>query len=159
VRLTIAAIGRTKAGPERELAGRYLDRAAKAGGRLGLSFQLREIPESRASRPADRKREEAEALLAAVPSGAVAVALDEHGDTLGSEAFAKRIGRWRDDGTADVALFIGGADGLDGELLAKARLVLAFGAMTWPHQLVRTMIAEQLYRAVTILSGHPYHRA
>jgi 23S rRNA (pseudouridine1915-N3)-methyltransferase len=158
VRLTIAAIGRTKSGPERELAERYFDRAAKAGASLGLTFQLREIPESKASRSADRKREEAAALLAAIPAGAVAIAFDEHGEAIGSDAFANRIGRWRDDGTADVALFVGGADGLDPGLLKKARLVLAFGAMTWPHQLVRTMLAEQLYRAVTILSGHPYHR-
>ena len=83
MRLTIAAIGRTKSGPERELAGRYLDRAARAGASLGLSFQLREIPESRASRPADRKREEAAALIAAVPAGAIAIALDEHGESIG----------------------------------------------------------------------------
>ena len=159
MRLTLAAIGRTKSGPERELAERYLDRAAKAGASLGLTFQLREIPESKATRPADRKRDEAAALIAAVPPGAVSIALDEHGDTMGSDAFAKKIGRWRDDGTSDIALFIGGADGLDPDLVKNARLVLAFGAMTWPHQLVRTMLAEQLYRAVTILSGHPYHRA
>ena len=159
MRLTIAAIGRTKSGPERELAERYLDRAAKAGASLGLTFQLREIPESRAARPADRKREEAASLFAAIPAGAMAIALDERGESVSSEVFAKRLGRWRDDGTPELALFIGGADGLDPDLVKKARLVLALGAMTWPHQLVRTMLAEQLYRAVTILSGHPYHRA
>jgi 23S rRNA (pseudouridine1915-N3)-methyltransferase len=96
-------------------------------------------------------------VLAALPT-ALLVALDEGGKGLASRAFADRIAAWRDAGDANVAFVIGGADGLGAAILEKARIRLAFGAMTWPHQLVRVMLAEQLYRAVTILSGHPYHR-
>ena len=158
MQMTIAAIGRMKAGAERELAERYLGRVNKAGGRLGLSLAVREFPESRAGSAGTRKDQEAAALLAALPAGAVLVALDETGRNLDSRAFAQQIARWRDDGAADLVFAIGGADGLGSPLLHKATLRLALGAMTWPHQLVRLMLAEQVYRAVTILSGHPYHR-
>ena len=158
MQMTIAAIGRMKAGPERELAERYRDRVNKAGRRLGLSLATREIPESRAGSAAERTDQEAAALLASRPPGAVLVALDENGRNLDSRAFAGEIGKWRDDGAAALVFAIGGADGLGPEILAAARLRLALGAMTWPHQLVRLMLAEQLYRAVTILAGHPYHR-
>jgi 23S rRNA (pseudouridine1915-N3)-methyltransferase len=158
MKITIAAVGRLKAGPERDLIERYLDRANAAGKRLGLSVSVREFPESRAGNPNIRKAEEADAILSAVPSGAVLVALDEHGKAIDSPAFAGRIGRWRDDGVADLVIAIGGADGHGRDVHVRATLQMAFGAVTWPHQLVRIMLSEQIYRAVTILSGHPYHR-
>lgn len=159
MRITLFAVGRLKAGPEKDLASRYLDRFAKAGPAIGLELaKLVEVQESRASNADTRKREEASALEKALPEGAILVLLDERGKTLDSQAFSNAIGRYRDNGKRDMMLAIGGADGLDPELRAKADLVLNLGTMTWPHQLVRILIAEQLYRAVTILSGHPYHR-
>jgi 23S rRNA (pseudouridine1915-N3)-methyltransferase len=159
MRITLFAVGRLKTGPEKDLASRYLDRFAKAGPAVGLELaKLVEIQESRASNADTRKREEASALEKALPEGAILVLLDERGKTLDSQAFSDAIGRYRDNGKRDMMLAIGGADGLDPELRARADLVLNLGAMTWPHQLVRILIAEQLYRAVTILSGHPYHR-
>jgi 23S rRNA (pseudouridine1915-N3)-methyltransferase len=156
--ITIAAVGKLKAGPERQLFQRFSDRAAAAGRKLGLKFSLRELPESRAGSAAARKAQEASAMLAAVAPGAVLVALGEAGKSIDSRAFAEQLAKWRDGGTAEIVLAIGGADGHGPELIDRAALSLAFGAMTWPHQLVRLMLAEQLYRAVTILSGHPYHR-
>jgi 23S rRNA (pseudouridine1915-N3)-methyltransferase len=158
MKITIAAIGRLKAGLERELAAHYLERAEAAGRKAGLSFTVREFPESRAGSAGVRKNEEAAALLGAVPAQAIFVALDEAGKSLGSRAFAERIGAWRDTGKAELVIAIGGADGHGAPVLERADLKLAFGAMTWPHQLARIMLAEQLYRAVTILTGHPYHR-
>lgn len=159
MRVGVVAIGRMKAGPERELVGRYLARAAATGKPLGLTdFSVREAAESRAAAAATRKAEEARALGAHLPAGGVLVALDEHGTTLGSEAFARRLAAWRDAGRPAVSFAIGGADGLDPAFVASAGLVLSFSPLTWPHQLVRIMLAEQLYRMTTILSGHPYHR-
>ena len=160
MRVGIYAVGRLKAGPEKELASRYLDRFAKAGPACGLEF-LRsvEIAESRASNAATRKREEATELTKAMPEGALVIILDERGKALDSQEFADLIGDHRDRGQRDIAIVIGGADGVDPELREKTKLVLNLGRMTWPHQLVRILVAEQLYRAVTILSGHPYHRA
>jgi len=158
MRITIAAIGRMKNGPERELVNRYLDRAVAAGKPLSLAgFTVSEFPESRASGSAARKTDEAK-LLRNAASGSVVVALDERGTTIGSDAFANQIRRWRDDGRPAASFLIGGADGLDPELVGEADLVLSFSPLTWPHQLVRIMLAEQLYRTTTILSGHPYHR-
>ena len=158
MQMTIAAIGRMKAGPERELAERYIDRVNKAGRKVGLSLSVREFAESRAGSAVVRKEQEAAALLAALPPGAALVALDESGKNLDSRAFAGQLSRWRDDGTVDLVFAIGGADGFGPAVLQAAALRLAFGAMTWPHQMVRLMLAEQAYRAVTILTGHPYHR-
>jgi 23S rRNA (pseudouridine1915-N3)-methyltransferase len=158
MRITIAAVGRLK-GPERELVDRYVDRADKAGRQLGLRVAVREIPESRAGTAAARKNQEAEALLAAAPAGAMLIALDEKGKSLDSTTFADEIARWRDTGTTDLVLVIGGPDGHGGALAARAGLLLSLGPMTWPHQFARLMIAEQVYRAVTILAGHPYHRS
>ncbi|MCR6671264.1 23S rRNA (pseudouridine(1915)-N(3))-methyltransferase RlmH [Devosia ginsengisoli] len=158
MRITIAAVGRMKAGPERELVARYLDRAAGGGKPLTLTgFDVTELSESRASSSASRKADEAKALRAALPDGVV-VALDERGKSIGSEPFARQLARWRDDGRPAVSFVIGGADGLDPAFVQAADLVLSFSPMVWPHQLVRIMLAEQLYRATTILSGHPYHR-
>ena len=148
-----------KQGPERELMARYLGRAVASGKALGLTgFSVTELTESRAGAAGARKAEEARTLAAALPADGMVVALDEHGKSVGSEEFARRIGHWRDDGKAVLSFVIGGADGLGSEVLSRADLTLGFSAMTWPHQLVRIMLAEQLYRATTILSGHPYHR-
>lgn len=159
MRISLFAVGRLKAGPEKDLASRYLDRFAKAGPAVGLELSRQiEIVESRASNSQTRKREEAAALEKAVPDGAVLILLDERGKALGSESFAEMIGHYRDNGKRELMLAIGGADGLDTDLHDRADMVLNLGQMTWPHQLVRILIAEQLYRTVTILSGHPYHR-
>ncbi len=160
MRVTLYAVGRLKSGPERDLTARYVDRFKKTGAALGLDFNRTvEIPESRASNAATRKREEADALKKQLPQDAVLVLLDERGKTPDSEAFAAMLGRWRDDGRRDLAIAIGGADGHDPSLRESADAVIGFGKLTWPHQLVRIMLAEQLYRAATILAGHPYHRA
>lgn len=145
-----------KQGPERELVGRYLERAAAGGKPLGLTgFEVLETAESRASSASVRKTEEARALAS---SEATLITLDERGKAIGSEDFARRIARWRDESRPALAFLIGGADGLDPDLVGRAELALSFSPLTWPHQLVRIMLAEQLYRATTILSGHPYHR-
>ena len=160
MRLIVTAVGRMKSGPDRDLADRYLARAAKAGRALGFkSIDIVEIGESRAARADDRMAEEGVALAKATEAGAVKVVLDGTGISLGSEEIAARIGRWRDTGRPAICFVIGGADGLAPSVKAGAELVLSFGTATWPHQLVRIMLLEQLYRAVTILSGHPYHRA
>lgn len=160
MRIEIHAVGRLKAGPERELAGRYLDRLARTGPQIGLEFGgVTEHAESRAKNPAQRLREEAEKLSGLLDPGAAVIVLDEGGRNIASEDFARTLGRMRDDGRPTACFVIGGPDGLDAALRGRAELVVSFGAMTWPHQLVRLLLAEQLYRAVTILSGHPYHRA
>lgn len=158
MRVTIAAVGRMKAGPEREMVARYLDRAVGGGKPLALTgFDVIEQTESRSSSSASRKVDEAKALRAALPDGII-VALDERGKSIASEPFAHQIGRWRDDGRPAVSFVIGGADGLEPQFVSQADLVLSFSPLTWPHQLVRIMLAEQLYRSTTILAGHPYHR-
>jgi 23S rRNA (pseudouridine1915-N3)-methyltransferase len=160
MRLIVAAIGRLKAGPERELAERFRDRVAKAGRAVGLrDIEIVEIRESRAQETAKRVLEESIALANVIPERAVVVALDEKGENIDSGAFAGGLRSWRDGGRPAAIFCIGGADGLGAEVRQRANLTLAFGAATWPHQLVRIMLLEQLYRAVTILAGHPYHRA
>lgn len=159
MRIGLFAVGRLKAGPEKDLAARYLERLAKAGPAIGLEFsRVVEVAESRAANAATRKREEAGMLEKALPEGAVLILLDERGKALDSEAFATMIGQYRDNGKRELMVAVGGADGLDPALYDRADATLCLGKMTWPHQLVRILIAEQLYRAVTILSGHPYHR-
>jgi 23S rRNA (pseudouridine1915-N3)-methyltransferase len=151
-----------KSGPERELAARYCDRFEKVAPSIGFAFQgVTEKPESLARDASQRKLDEAALLsahCAAIP-GTLLVLLDETGSMQGSQEFAAFIAAKRDGGTRRMVLAIGGADGHDVSLRAKAALVLSFGRATWPHQLVRVMAAEQLYRAATIISGHPYHRA
>ncbi|MBI3453964.1 MAG: 23S rRNA (pseudouridine(1915)-N(3))-methyltransferase RlmH, partial [Rhodospirillales bacterium] len=132
--------------------------------RLGASggigpLTLREVEERRKLSPAERRGREATLLRTAIPKGAVVVALDAKGRTFSSEEFSSRLEQWRDSGIADLAFVIGGADGLDPTLREGAQMTLSLGAMTWPHLLVRAMLAEQIYRAVSILHGHPYHRA
>ena len=160
MRVVVVAVGRLKQGPERELAERYRERFDDIGRKLGFrGLEIHEIPESRARDATTRMAEEAAAISALLPEKYVLVALDEHGDNVDSAGFARHIGRWRDQSVANSIFVIGGADGLSPELQRKAKLRIAFGSATWPHQMVRVMLLEQIYRAATILAGHPYHRA
>jgi 23S rRNA (pseudouridine1915-N3)-methyltransferase len=160
MRIDICAVGRLRAGPEKDLLDDYVSRTEAAGRGIGVTaFNLKEVEEKRRLDGKALKDAEATLLRAAIPRGALLVALDERGRAEPSEAFAKRLGRWRDEGHSDVAFIIGGAAGLAPALREEDAHVLAFGSMTWPHMLVRVMIAEQIYRAVPILAGHPYHRA
>jgi 23S rRNA (pseudouridine1915-N3)-methyltransferase len=160
MRLVVVSIGRLKQGPERVLAERYRERFNEIGRKLGFrGLEIHEIPESRARDAATRMAEEAAAILAAIPERSAVVALDQRGDQIDSAAFARHLGRFRDEQVASTTFLIGGADGLSPDLRRNAKLSLAFGSATWPHQLVRVMLLEQVYRAATILAGHPYHRA
>jgi 23S rRNA (pseudouridine1915-N3)-methyltransferase len=152
MKLTILAIGRAKAGPEKTLFTEYLKR-------LPWPVELKEMEVKKALPAPEKQRQEGALLLAAVPEGAAVVVLDEGGKPLTSAALAETLGQWQDAGRRDVALLIGGADGHTGEVKARADLLLGMGRMTWPHMLARVMLAEQLYRAWSILAGHPYHRA
>jgi 23S rRNA (pseudouridine1915-N3)-methyltransferase len=159
MRLIVIAVGRLKQGPERELAERFRERFEDIGRKLGFrGLEIHEIAESRARDAATRMAEEAAAVSALLPEKYGLVALDERGKSIDSAAFAQHLGRFRDE-AKDILFVIGGADGLSPELRRKAQLVVAFGAATWPHQMVRVMLLEQIYRAATILAGHPYHRA
>ena len=160
MRLIVIAVGRMKQGPERELAERYRKRFDEIGRKLGFrGLDIHEIPESRAREAQARIAEEAAAIAASIPDNAVLVTLDERGDNIDSVGLARHLGRLRDQSVANTVFVIGGADGLSPDLRRKQKLGLAFGTATWPHQLVRVMLLEQLYRAATILAGHPYHRA
>ena len=160
MRLLVIAIGRLKQGPERELAERYRDRFESLARKLGFrGLDVHEIPESRQADTAARIAEEAQAIAAHIPDGAMVLALDERGDNLDSATLARHLGRWRDDSVPCAVFLIGGADGLSAELSRVAKIRLAFGKATWPHQIVRILLLEQIYRAGTILAGHPYHRA
>ncbi|MEM8792628.1 MAG: 23S rRNA (pseudouridine(1915)-N(3))-methyltransferase RlmH [Pseudomonadota bacterium] len=156
MKLTVAAVGRMAPGPERTLVEDYLSRAGAAGRQMGLSpVSLTEIDE----RKARGQAEQSEKLLATVPSGAQIMALDERGKGMTSPDFAKLLGRLRDQGVSETCFLIGGADGHTQALRDRSGLLLSFGPMVWPHMLARVMLAEQLYRAVSILGGSPYHRA
>lgn len=160
MRLVLAAVGRMKAGPERELLDRYVSRARATARALGVSgLDTIEVDEGRGRSAEERRREEAAALAAKLPPGAVVFALDERGRSLSSPAFAERVGRIIDGGAPALAFAVGGPDGFDEGFRSGAHEVLSFGAATMPHQLVRVVLAEQVYRAATILTGHPYHRA
>jgi 23S rRNA (pseudouridine1915-N3)-methyltransferase len=159
MRLVVAAIGRLKDGPERELAERYRKRAEQTGRRIGFrDTEIVEIRESRAQEVSKRMTEESIALANVIPERAIAILLDERGESLDSATLANRLAKWRDDGRPATVFVIGGDDGLAPTLRDRATVKLAFGAATWPHQLIRIMLLEQIYRAVSILSGHPYHR-
>ncbi len=159
MKLQIHAVGRMKSGPERELVDRYLDRADKTGRSMGLNMlPVRELNESRATQSQTRKEEEARELMTAFADGGVVIVLDERGKSQSSEAFAQLISSHRDRSCPAMHFVIGGADGHGAALQERADVLLSFGAMTWPHQIVRVLMAEQIYRAMTILSGHPYHR-
>ena len=151
MKITIAAVGRLRSSPAKTLFDDYIKR-------LKWPVALREVDNGRGSSGAERLRHETAALTKAVPKGATVVALDETGAQLSSRALASRIEQWRDRGIADLAFLIGGADGLAAEIKSSSAQSIAFGKQTWPHFLVRAMLAEQLYRAYTISTGHPYHR-
>lgn len=154
----ILAVGRLKDGPERALLEHYRARFDGLAAAQGLRpLELVAVPESRARRAADRRREEAAALLPRLQAG-LAFAFDERGRPLSSEELAGRIRRGREEGRTRLACLVGGPDGLDASLRDRADLVVSFGALTIPHGLVRILVAEQLYRCLTILAGHPYHR-
>lgn len=148
--MLLLAVGKLRQGPERALFDTYALRIR--------GLETVEVEERRKLPVSERRLREGERLLAALPSAARLIALDEAGKNIGSEALAEVLGQWRDDGTSVVAFAIGGADGLDEAVLNRADMRLAFGRMTWPHMMVRAMLAEQIYRTQQILAGHPYHR-
>lgn len=159
MRIGVHVVGRMKAGPERELADRYFSRFAKAGPSIGLEFSgVAEIAESRARGTDERRREEATALED-YRSDAALFLLDERGRNPTSEELSRQVAQLRDSGRKRLVFAIGGPDGHDARSRDAADSILSFGAQTWPHQLVRVMLAEQIYRLATILSGHPYHRS
>ncbi|MCS0495203.1 23S rRNA (pseudouridine(1915)-N(3))-methyltransferase RlmH [Ancylobacter mangrovi] len=159
MRLLIVAVGRLKAGPERELCARYLDRASKSGRALGLSGpDVVEIAESAARRPEDRMADEGSSIVAALPEETAVLGLDPRGAAVSSEELAADIAALRDRGVRALSFLIGGADGLSDQARSRADQLIGFGRATFPHQLVRVMMAEQIYRVATILAGHPYHK-
>lgn len=149
---TVVSIGKWKSAPLKSAFEEYAHRIRPA-------LALKEIEPKGRLTGLTLREAEAELLAQSIPKGAVIVALDGGGKNLSSETLAEKLGQWRDQGRAEIAFLIGGADGLLPALAAKADLVLSLGAMTWPHLLARVMLAEQLYRAQQILAGHPYHRA
>ncbi|WP_026988535.1 23S rRNA (pseudouridine(1915)-N(3))-methyltransferase RlmH [Fodinicurvata fenggangensis] len=157
MQITILAVGRFRSGPQRALYEDYAARLKK--GTLLGPLKLQEVEEKRNLEPARLKAREGELLDRALPEGARCIALDERGDNLDSAQLAGLLGQWREEGLRETVFLIGGADGLSPELRQRADRVLSFGRMTWPHLLVRGLLAEQVFRANAILSGHPYHRA
>lgn len=159
MRLSVIAIGKLKAGPEKELAEDYRTRAEAMGRKAGItSFAVTEFAESREATPTARMAEESRHVTATLPPKSYTVVLDERGKSLTSEALAATLQKQIDNGL-DLAFVIGGPDGHAPEIRTRANLVVSFGAMTWPHRLVRVMLYEQIYRTITIMTGHPYHRA
>lgn len=159
MRLTIVAIGRLKDSGERMLCDRYIGRLASARGRSLGPLVERELPESRLGSAPERRAEEATRLLKAAQGADAVILLDERGTSMSSEAFARWLGLKQDNGARHAAFLIGGPDGHGDSAKAAAELSLSLGLMTLPHGLARVILAEQLYRASTILAGHPYHRA
>ncbi len=156
MRVHLCAVGRLRAGPERALIDDYLTRFDRTGRGLGLGpAQIHEVEDKKGGGMAA----EAALLDRAIPDGALVCTLDERGKLMSSPDFAALLAKWRDAGRGDVAFVIGGADGIDPGLRARADASLSFGKMVWPHMLARVMLTEQLYRAASILAGSPYHRA
>lgn len=159
MRILLLSVGRLKAGPERSLVERYAERMVPMARTLGFGgVDVVELPESGARHADQRKAEEGQALLARCPPGPVVV-FDERGASCSSEDFAHRLAGWRDGGQSAITFLVGGPDGLDASVRQAAALVVSFGAMTIPHQIVRALVVEQVYRCLTILAGHPYHRS
>ena len=153
------AVGRLKPGPEKTIAGDYLTRAEGIGRKSGITrIGITEFAESQASSPAARMAEEGKLVSAALPPRGFSVVLDERGKALASDGFADLLRRHLDGGTPEMSFLIGGPDGHAPGIREEAGLLMSFGPMTWPHRLVRVMLFEQLYRALTIITGHPYHR-
>ncbi|MBT5186234.1 MAG: 23S rRNA (pseudouridine(1915)-N(3))-methyltransferase RlmH [Kordiimonadaceae bacterium] len=149
--LLIIAVGRMKKSPENDLMNTYLKRCP-------WNVKVIEVEEKRPLKGAERMAREGELLLNAIPEGATVVALDERGKEMRSTSFAQKIRTWQDQGITNLVFLIGGADGYDDKVKTRANQLISFGAMTWPHLMVRAMLSEQLYRASTILQGHPYHK-
>lgn len=159
MRLSIHAVGRLKSGPARQLFDHYLERSRAAGRPLGVTkLDLREYAEDKSSNASQRKKHEATQIIEAT-KGQCLIALDENGKDIGSAEFAELLRTLIERGEGEIAIAIGGPDGHGEAVSGSASHSIRFGRMTWPHQLVRIMLAEQIYRACTILSGHPYHRA
>ncbi len=155
MRIHLCVVGRLRRGPELDLVTDYLNRFDKTGRNLGLGpAQVIEVEDKKGG----GMSAEADLLLRAAPKGSLLVAMDERGKVMTSPDFAKKLGGWRDMGRQDLAILIGGADGLDPALRTQADFLLSFGKMVWPHMLARVMLSEQLFRAASILSGSPYHR-
>lgn len=160
MKLHVAAVGKLKAGPERDLAEHYFSRIGQLARQAGISsLTVTEHPESQASTAELRKTEEATRLLGACPASAIIIALDEHGTAMTSKEFAATIQKRMETGASDLAFLIGGPDGHSSAVKARASMMVSMGRMTWPHRLARIMLAEQIYRSVTILLNHPYHRS
>ncbi len=160
MRLSIVAVGRLKDGPERDLYLKYAKRIDEAGRGVALGpLTLSELPEARQAGATQRRSDEARRIVAGAGSADFAVALDADGTSFSSDAFARFLAARRDEGLRTMAFLIGGPDGHGDPARQHARLTLSLGPMTLPHGLARIVLAEQLYRAATILAGHPYHRA
>ena len=160
MRIIVIAVGRLKQGPERELSEHYRGRFSALGRNLGVrEIEIIEIRESRAQDAERRRIEESIAIANVIPERATTVILDRQGENLASETLAALVQQWRAEDRPAVCFVIGAADGLASSLFERAQFKLAFGQATWPHQLVRIMLLEQLYRAAGIIAGHPYHRA
>lgn len=149
--IEIIAVGRMKKSPEGEILETYLKRCP-------WPIKITEVEERRPIKGAERMAREADLILNAIPDGATVIALDERGKEMRSTVFAEKLRRYQDQGTSHLIFLIGGADGYDAKVKERADLKISFGQMTWPHMMVRAMLSEQLYRASTILTGHPYHK-
>lgn len=159
MKITLISVGKLKSGPERQLCERYAERFQGICRSCGISeFRQVELSESNQRRPADRMADESRAIAAAMAADTRLILLDERGKTPTSDEFAEMVRGLRAQGTPHLTFVIGGPDGLDPALRARGETVLSFGRLTMPHQLVRALLCEQLYRAATILTGHPYHR-
>ncbi|WP_375607998.1 MULTISPECIES: 23S rRNA (pseudouridine(1915)-N(3))-methyltransferase RlmH [unclassified Bartonella] len=159
MQISIFAVGRMKSGAEQTLVQHYLDRFSKSSGAVGFHLKkLHEISESRAQTARQRMEEEGKRLIEFLPEKYQLIVLDERGESISSAAFAEKLGFYRDEGIRDVIIALGGPDGHNEQIRNRADFLLSFGFMTWPHQIARILLAEQLYRAVTIANHHPYHR-
>ncbi|HEX3430319.1 MAG TPA: 23S rRNA (pseudouridine(1915)-N(3))-methyltransferase RlmH [Rhizomicrobium sp.] len=159
MRIAIFAVGLARGTPQNALVEEYVTRGGAIGRRLGfVSLSVEEVSLSKLREAHARISEEGEKLASRIPVGAHVISLDARGKGMTSEAFSEMLGAMRDAGARDLVFLIGGPDGLDPGPAVKPGRRLAFGPQTWPHLLVRVMLAEQIYRALTILGNHPYHR-
>lgn len=159
MQISIFAVGRMKRGAEHKLVDHYLDRFSKSCGTVGFHLKkLQEVSESRAQTACQRMEEEGRKLIEFLPEKCRLIVLDERGKSISSSAFAEKLGFYRDEGIRDLVIALGGPDGHNEQIRSRADFLLSFGFMTWPHQIARILLTEQLYRAVMIASNHPYHR-
>ncbi|WP_375618083.1 MULTISPECIES: 23S rRNA (pseudouridine(1915)-N(3))-methyltransferase RlmH [unclassified Bartonella] len=159
MQISVFAVGRMKSGAEQKLVQHYLDRFSKISGDVGLHLKkLQEIPESRAQTVCQRMEEEGRKLIEFLPEKCRLIVLDERGESISSTSFSEKLRCYRDEGIRDVVIALGGPDGHNEQIRKRADFLLSFGLMTWPHQIARILLTEQLYRAVTIENNHPYHR-